>query len=340
MPLRVILHADDFGLNRAVSEGIVRGFERGLLTSTALLANAPCAARAIDAWKQLATRSAENALPRAAWRDELDDPSAPFDLGIHLNLTQGRPLTGPHYPEALLDEQGRFPGIFRLFSRLARGSVDVGAGVRAELVAQITFLLDHGLLPTHLNGHQYIEMMPLVAGIVADLLERFRIRVVRMAVEPALFSTTLLHDRRPASWLVARVKQHFARRFRACLVGSTAAYPGAFFGTSHAGRIDLRLIELFLTRAPHGEWIEIGLHPSAPPDDVLRSDNRDGWLDPLATLRPSELSLLESAELFQLLKSRNVTLGRLSQLPAACASARALPAHGLTSRSRHSSLQM
>ena len=37
----IILHADDFGMNPAVTAGIVRGFEHGLLTSTSLLTNAP-----------------------------------------------------------------------------------------------------------------------------------------------------------------------------------------------------------------------------------------------------------------------------------------------------------
>ena len=42
------LHADDLGMNRAVSDGIFQGFEQGLLTSTSLLSNAPDAARALE----------------------------------------------------------------------------------------------------------------------------------------------------------------------------------------------------------------------------------------------------------------------------------------------------
>ena len=33
-----MLHADDFGMNEAVNQGIVQGFSQGLLTSTAILA--------------------------------------------------------------------------------------------------------------------------------------------------------------------------------------------------------------------------------------------------------------------------------------------------------------
>ena len=54
--MKLILHADDFGMNSAVSDGIIQGFSEGLLTSTSLLANAPNAAAAIDEWKRLEER--------------------------------------------------------------------------------------------------------------------------------------------------------------------------------------------------------------------------------------------------------------------------------------------
>ena len=50
-------HADDFGMSRAASDGILHGFEHGLLTSTSLLANAPDAGRAMEQWPRLEKRS-------------------------------------------------------------------------------------------------------------------------------------------------------------------------------------------------------------------------------------------------------------------------------------------
>jgi chitin disaccharide deacetylase len=306
------LHADDFGMNRAVSDGIVRGFERGVLTSTALLANAPHATEAVRAWKRLDARRAAGALPSARVRESLDDWRSPFDLGVHLNLTQGRPLSGQKYPAELLDGQGRFPGILALASRLRRRRADFEAAIRTELVAQVAFLLDRGLPPTHLNGHQYIEMLPAVAGLLPELMEYFGIRNVRVAVEPALFATTLWHDRRPAAWLLALVKQHFARRLRASLSGGRPVFPRAYFGTAHAGRIDESLMRIFLRRTPDRGSVEIGLHPAILANDTAEG-NEDGWLDPLAALRPKELALLESPRLAELLTARRLKLGRLSR---------------------------
>src|SRR5579871_4591730 len=117
---RVVFHADDFGMNPPVNRGIVRGFEEGLLTSTSLLANAPDVGPALTAWKRLAEAHARQELPSSERRRQLGDPSSAFDLGIHLNLSQGRPLTAGQYPEELLDGAGRFPGIFGVFKNLRR----------------------------------------------------------------------------------------------------------------------------------------------------------------------------------------------------------------------------
>ena len=117
---QIALHADDLGMNPAVTDGILQGFEQGLLTSTSLLSNAPDAARALDRWRQLESRREQGSLASTARRERLHDPAQPFDLGIHLNLTQGRPLTGARYPAELLDASGCFPGIFGLFRRLRR----------------------------------------------------------------------------------------------------------------------------------------------------------------------------------------------------------------------------
>ena len=132
---RVVFHANDFGMNCAVTDGIVRGFQHGLLTSTALLANAPDAARAIREWQRLQTTVDAGRLPSTAVRRDLRELDAPLELGVHLNLTQGRPLTR-NYPSELLDARGCFPGIGRLFAALYRRRRPYETALLAELAAQ------------------------------------------------------------------------------------------------------------------------------------------------------------------------------------------------------------
>jgi chitin disaccharide deacetylase len=309
----IVLHADDFGLNAAVSKGILRGFTHGLLTSTSLLAGAPQAKTAIAGWKDLVRSQAAGTL-RCALRDGLDDSRRPFDLGIHLNLTQGRPLTGERYPAELLDGEGRFPGILRLFSRLRSRPGKYRAALGTELAAQIAFLADHGLRPTHLNGHQYVEMLPPVTAVLPELLARFAIPVMRMPLEPALARTTLVHQFRLRSWLLAAFKRRYALRLRASSLARSISSPDAFFGTAHAGRIDAGVMDLFLACAGRDGVVEIGMHPGYEDDEIRPHEIDDGWFDPLASLRPRELELLESPAFAGRLTAHGATLGRLSQL--------------------------
>ncbi|MGH7310933.1 MAG: ChbG/HpnK family deacetylase, partial [Candidatus Rokuibacteriota bacterium] len=79
---RLIVNADDFGMTPGVSAGILRAHRHGIVTSTTMLVTAD-----VD-------------------RDQL---AAALDsglgLGIHLNLTLGKPLTGA---SSLVDVDGRF----------------------------------------------------------------------------------------------------------------------------------------------------------------------------------------------------------------------------------------
>jgi predicted glycoside hydrolase/deacetylase ChbG (UPF0249 family) len=81
-------------MNEAVHSGILRAFSFGLLTSTSVLANGPAAADALCSWKGLSANHMAAGLPSTAARRRLGDRERPFDLGVHLNLTQGRPLSG------------------------------------------------------------------------------------------------------------------------------------------------------------------------------------------------------------------------------------------------------
>jgi len=310
-PARIVLHADDLGMNRAVTDGILHGFRHGLLTSTSLLANAPDAARALEQWKRLAGDHQAGDLPSMSVRRRLDDPARPFDLGVHLNLTQGRPFSGARYPGELLDAAGRFPGVFPLFARLRSSSGRFRAAVQAELEQQVQFLCDHGLRPTHLNGHQYVEMIPQIAPMIPALRERFSIKTVRVAFEPSLFRSTALGGLRLWRWPMGRVKRFFAVRFRARMDALGIAHPDAFYGTVCAGGVDLRVMRLFLHGGRQFPLVEIGLHPAERAAEPVAEEWADGWSDPLARLRPNELRLLVSADLPALFEAEHLRLGRL-----------------------------
>jgi predicted glycoside hydrolase/deacetylase ChbG (UPF0249 family) len=338
---RIVLHADDLGMNPAATDGIFQGFEQGLLTSTSLLSNAPDAARALDRWRELELRRAEGSLASRAPRERLQDPAQPFDLGVHLNLTQGRPLTGPRYPAELLDAEGCFPGVFGLFRRLRghRGTrlrvpmVGTGttypwsaAAIEEELTSQVQFMLDRGHRPTHLNGHQYIEMLPGLGRVAESLLEKFRIPFVRVAWEPSWWPSFLWPGISTSQWLIGGVKRFYAGRLRRRMLGRQVLFADAFLGTMTAGRTSLETIRAFLATVPEFRLAEIGLHPGAAlagtmsgtmyPWSWSAAKVADGWHDPLANLRPRELEMVVSVELEELLAAQGCRLGRLGRVDA------------------------
>ncbi len=324
---RVALHADDLGMNPAVTDGILQGFERGLLTSASLLSNAPDAARALDGWRQLESRRRQGTLASTTRRQRLQDPAQPFDLGIHLNLTQGRPLTGPRYPAALLDAGGRFPGVFGLFRRLRRNGAWAAAAIEEELTCQVQFILDRGHRPTHLNGHQYIEMLPLVGRVVESLVEKFRIPVVRVAWERSWRQSFTWPGISTSQWLLGGLKKVYAGRFRQQMLGKNVSFADEFFGTMTAGTTSLETLREFLAAERDFQLAEIGLHPSARPAGTMSgtmypwswsaAEAADGWHDPLVLMRPRELEMVVSAELEELLAARGCRLGRLGRVGVA-----------------------
>lgn len=139
MTRRLIVNADDYGLTPGVNAGILAAHRHGIVTSTTALVT--------------------GGLDRAAAARALE---AGLGVGLHVNLTLGRPLTRAR---SLVDGRGQF---IRDARRAAAGA---RAGeVRDELEAQVErFRTLFVRLPTHLDTHHHIGRHPPVREIVLGL---------------------------------------------------------------------------------------------------------------------------------------------------------------------------
>ncbi len=152
---RVIINADDFGFSGGISEGILRGHRGGVVTSTTIATNMPAAEEAV---RQLA--------------------AAPgLGVGVHLNVCQGLPLS--QGARVLADADG----VLRL-SAMRAVVVCVFKPwllkvIEGEFDAQIRWVLDHGIRPTHLDSHRHTHGYPAVFAGVARLARRYGIPFVR-----------------------------------------------------------------------------------------------------------------------------------------------------------------
>jgi predicted glycoside hydrolase/deacetylase ChbG (UPF0249 family) len=141
MDKRLIINADDFGLSRGITEGVLLTHRKGLLTSTSLMVNQPATEYAVQRVSEV---------PR-------------LGVGIHLNLTEGSPVLPGNEVPSLVNATGQFPGPDEMGRRLLRWDASVRE-IEAEFRAQIQRMRTLGLVPTHADSHHRIHMYPAAAG--------------------------------------------------------------------------------------------------------------------------------------------------------------------------------
>jgi len=146
----LIVNADDFGLTRGVSRGILEAHRRGIVTSTTVIVN-----RSID----------------AALVAELK--ASGLGVGLHLNLTHGAPVSDPRHVPSLVDAEGRFVRDAR--EAAARAKKDEA---RIELGTQIdAFRSLMGRFPTHLDSHHHVGRHEPILELVLDFARAIRVPV-------------------------------------------------------------------------------------------------------------------------------------------------------------------
>ena len=253
---RLIVNADDFGLTAGVSKGIVDAYREGIVRSTTLMANGA----AFD--------SAESIIRRTPG----------IGIGVHLNLTTGKPVSPVRSVSSLVGRDGRFhlsPG--RLLRSLAAWRLNL-AEVETELRGQITKVLRAGIRPTHLDGHKHVHVMPGLSQIVIRLAQEFSIQSVRCPREFAPNLTTLLRNENSSTamlkqYLVGRAVAGFASSFAERLAKAGLLYAEHFYGLSQTGFLDTRGVLEILERLPEGVS-ELMCHPGYLDGDLVDSGTR------------------------------------------------------------------
>jgi len=178
----LVIHADDFGETVDITNGIRRGIEAGVLTSTSIMANMPATSYALQRVAPLADRAS---------------------FGVHLNLCEGRPLTSA---PTLTGESGEFHSKHTIIRRALSGKLALHE-LEKELAAQIALVRDAGVPISHVDGHKHLHQLPIVSTAVAGVLPRFgigRVRVTRLQSLAVLGKAgTLLREL--AAWRAARI---------------------------------------------------------------------------------------------------------------------------------------
>lgn len=159
----LVVNADDLGADLPRNEGIFRGIAAGVVTSVSVLANGPALGDAVGRL-------------RAVSRTRLS-------VGLHLNLSEGFPLSGDL--KELVGPDGAFLGKQRARARLLDDPTPAVADeAKRELDAQLRRLEQWAGPLDHLDGHQHVHLFPSVFSAAAAAAERSGIGWFRTPDEP------------------------------------------------------------------------------------------------------------------------------------------------------------
>ena len=251
---RLIVNADDFGRADGVNAGVLRAHRDGIVTAATLMVGAP----ATDGAARIARAT----------------PS--LDVGVHLTLTYGRPVSDPATVPTLVERDGSFPRDPAAFRGTGRADRDEALREYSAQLARARDLI--GRDPTHLDSHHWLHDEPALEWAITALG-----RETETAVRP--------HDDAQRD------------RLRAAGVKTVDRYRRDF---QHEGHVDAQTLERILADIGDGVT-ELGCHPGEPDADLMRTST-------YAELRVAELATLIDPRVKASAASNGVTLSDYTAL--------------------------
>ena len=268
MRRRLIVNADDYGQTPGVSAGIRQAHLEGIVTTTTVLANRP---EALDAIRVARHRTPD------------------LGLGVHLNLTSGRPCSPPESIPSLVDAEGLF---LRPEVHLSEPRRVDRRQAEIEWRAQIETFLQSGALLDHLDSHHHIAASrPDLWDLCLDLAREFGCGV-RLPVlpEPAPPEAVRL-------FTLDEALQRLSRK--------DAPHPDAFVEHFYGDQATLENLRSILLSLGPGVT-ELMTHPGQADQELLSTSV-------YARERETELTLLTDPAVRQILDREGIGLATFRQ---------------------------
>lgn len=157
---KIILTADDLGMNEDINDAVEIGHSKGLLTSSCIITN-------MDNYNNTLSRLSKN--------------NSLSDIGIHLNLIEGKALL-KQQNNPLVNKNGYFNNSFIkiLINSYNKNYLKF---VEKEFCAQIEKLLNDGIKPDYVNSHVHTHAIPKVFELTCRLAKKYDIKKIRTQKE-------------------------------------------------------------------------------------------------------------------------------------------------------------
>lgn len=249
--VKMIINADDYGINPYATKAITDCMDRGWVTNTTLMVNMP---------------SCEEAVRQASANGHLDR------IGLHVNIYEGVPLTDRiKESREFCDEKGMFNfrfmsgGFYRTFLPLKSSEAEA---LREEVEAQFVRYLDLGLPVKHFDAHHHCHVVPRVIPTIFRIAKKYGFKSVRRP--PNLDNRTKLRSKiyRP---LNEAIRMMLMRQY-------------AFSHTDYMGGIGEVRSRFTKLGFRDGSTIDLMVHPVYMKDGKtdLSGEIIDSWSRPMA----------------------------------------------------------
>lgn len=151
------VNADDFGWSRSCSKAIIEAFESGYIHTTTMLATGSAFEEA---------------------RDLILGKDIEKCIGVHFDLTEGKPLTDAIRSERLIcDGDGMFHGQiprFHVWNALQKKMIYDELSAQAERIHQAKIVMHHA------DSHHHVHTSPTITPIVLSIMKQYDIHKLRL----------------------------------------------------------------------------------------------------------------------------------------------------------------
>lgn len=210
----IIFNADDFNLTPGVNKGIIDSHLTGVVRSASIMVNLPGFEKSVELLKQTPC----------------------LDVGIHINLTYGHPLTDISEVPSLVDDNGNFwrkPSIL-----IENANFD---DMIKEITAQVELCLNAGLSISHLDSHHHLHATDL--------------RVAEFIIKTAKIHKLAIRSTNPP--------------LREMISSEGIPTPDGFIDSFYgAGHVNVEHLESIIEKIPGG-ITEIMCHPGIADDELM-----------------------------------------------------------------------
>jgi predicted glycoside hydrolase/deacetylase ChbG (UPF0249 family) len=178
----MILCADDYGISDSVDDAVIELIRNDRLTATSCIVNGP------------------HAKDSAA---KLKKYTGKIDIGLHLFLTDGKPLTLQKAIGGLVNQNGDLKSFWQLTASIYFRKLNFDSAYHEILKQLETFSDLFGKMPDFIDGHKHVQQLPVIREALVHVIKHINISpYLRIAALPGYwlkndllrFSTKLTFD--------------------------------------------------------------------------------------------------------------------------------------------------